>query len=100
MSTSSFSKLPFSPQKNMRTYTQVCNSALNRSTAKLQYSFSKADRFNSHTRLKTDPPYYDIYPDRKHQRTTTFGIGGKLTFEDRREIPASNTYNLEDEFSK
>lgn len=102
MSSSPFRNLPSATHTHTYTqpHTEVRNSSLNNSTSKMQYSFSKSNRFNSLTRLKTDAPYYDVDSDKKHQRSTTFGIGKKLTFEDRRELPASNTYTLEDDFCK
>jgi hypothetical protein len=78
---------------------QVRNSILNKSSSKMQYSFSKSRRFSSQNRLNFNTPFYEI-PTTREARTTNFGRGRKVTFEDRRVIPASNTYTLDGDFDK
>ena len=79
-------------------HTEVRNNPLNTSTAKMQYSFPRGERFASQSRILIDIPFYDI-PTMMQKRATTFGLGTKLTFQDSRTIPASNIYTIASEFS-
>ena len=76
----------------------ILNNPLNTSSSKMHYSFSKTRRFNTSVPIFRDVPYYDL-PSAKTRRTATFGVGKKITFEDRRVIPASNSYTLESDFT-
>ncbi len=55
------------------------NSALNNSSAKMQYSFPKSDRFSLTPGSKIIDVFYDI-PDTRSKRGTSFGIGSKMDF--------------------
>lgn len=78
---------------------EVVTNSLNTSTSKMQYSFSKTKRFPTSLRAFKDVPFYDV-PSTREARTATFGVGSKTTFEDRRVIPASNSYTLYSEFKE
>ena len=67
--------------------TDLCKSAINTSTAKHMYSFSKSDRFPKikYEELPTDEEKRKIYrvsyvPDTKSTRKTSFGFGKRYDF--------------------
>lgn len=75
----------------------VTNNPLNQSTAKQQFSFSKADRF--HDTLKSDANIgYLNLPSTKTSRTTTFGFGNKMLSSLKSESPPPGTYKLPSDF--
>ena len=72
---------------------QKIKSPINNSTAKAQYSFSKAARFakRSHSSA-THIRFYDI-PSQKSKRFTTFGIGSRDIFMRNNTSPDPTHYN-------
>ena len=55
------------------------SNALNHSSAKMQYSFPKSDRFNLRDGSKSPDVFYNI-PDTRSRRGTSFGYGSKMDF--------------------
>lgn len=75
---------------------------LNKSTAKMMYSFPKSLRFSQS--LSTYPrvrlrmaPFYNL-PNGLERRAAGFGYGRKTTFEDRRENPPPDSYKIRSDF--
>lgn len=72
---------------------QIVNSPLNTSSAKQQFTFSKAPRFQERHKQKMCEALYDL-PSGRMKRTTSFGIGTRFIFKHREQSPPPNSYNL------
>jgi hypothetical protein len=76
------------------------SSALNNSSAKMQYSFPKSDRFNLRSGSKSPDVFYDI-PDTRSRRGTSFGIGSKMDFSKNGSCaPDPTNYNIRGSFER
>ncbi len=76
----------------MSTFLQTYRSPLNNSKFKQLYSFPKADRFTNQSYI-SKAPYYDNKVSSMGKRSTSFGYGTKISFENKAAVPPPDHYN-------
>mmetsp|Transcript_6729 Transcript_6729/g.11989 ORF Transcript_6729/g.11989 Transcript_6729/m.11989 type:complete len:291 (+) Transcript_6729:201-1073(+) len=79
---------------------QICNSPVNTSPSKQQYSFAKCDRFKS-TKYQGCDNFYEL-PSALSKRSTTLGRGTKYDFTKERGqgVPPPNAYDQPTDFDR
>ena len=76
----------------MSTFLQTYRSPLNSSKFKQLYSFPRADRFTNQSYI-SKAPYYDNKVSSMGKRSTSFGYGTKMSFENKAAVTPPDHYS-------